>query len=72
MQVKTLRGFECFYYAFYLSFFDQWNSNLGNTYGTTLKPLFILQKKAIRIITFSKLDSCSSPSFKSLQLIKFF
>ena len=44
----------------------------GNTYETTLKPLFILQKKAVRIITFSKLDSCSSPLFKSLGLINFF
>ena len=43
----------------------------GNTYETTLKPLFILQKKAY-CITFSKLDSCSSPLFKSLGLIKFF
>ena len=37
-----------------------------------LKPIFILQKKAVRIITFSKLDSYSSPLFKSLGLIKFF
>ena len=44
----------------------------GNAYETTLKPLFILQKKAVRIITFRKLDSCSSPLFKSLGLIKFF
>ena len=34
-------------------------------------PLFILQKKAVRIITFSNLDSYSSPLFKSLELIKF-
>ena len=44
----------------------------GNTYETTLKPLFILQKKALLIITFSKLDSCSSPLFKSFGLIEFF
>ena len=42
----------------------------GNTYETTLKPIFILQKKAVRIITFSNIDSCSSPLFKSLELIK--
>ena len=41
-------------------------------YETTLKPTFILQKKAVCIITFSKLDSCSSPLFQSLGLIKFF
>ena len=30
------------------------------------------QKKAVRIITFSKLDGYSSPLFESLGLIKFF
>ena len=44
----------------------------GNTYETTLKPIFILQKKAVRIITFSKLGSYSSPLFQSLGLIEFF
>ena len=44
----------------------------GNTYETTLKLMFILHKKAVRIITFSKLDSYSSPLIKSLGLIKFF
>ena len=44
----------------------------GNTYQTTIKPIFILQKKAVRIITFPKLDSHSGPLFKSLGLIKLF
>ena len=44
----------------------------GNAYETTLKRMFILHKKAVRIITFSKLDSYSTPIFKSLGLIKFF
>ena len=43
----------------------------GNTYESTLKPIFILQKKALRIITFSQYDS-PSPLFKSLQVIKFY
>ena len=34
--------------------------------------MFILQTKAVHIITFSKLDSYSSPLFKSLGLIQFF
>jgi hypothetical protein len=42
----------------------------GNTYPTTLKPLVVLQKKAIRIITFSPFDEHSSPIFKGLRLIK--
>ena len=44
----------------------------GNTYESTLKPIFILQKKALRIVTFSQYGSPSSPLFKSLQVIKFY
>ena len=43
----------------------------GNTYKTTLQPIFILQKKGIRIITFFRFDEHSSPLFKSLEIIKF-
>ena len=43
---------------------------LGNTYQTTLQPLFILQKKALRIITFSSYNEHSSPLFKDLNVVK--
>ena len=43
----------------------------GNTYSTTLQPLTILQKKAIRIITFSKFDAHSTPLFYRLEILKF-
>ena len=36
----------------------------GNTYPTNIKPVFILQKRAIRLITFSKFDEHTSPLFK--------
>ena len=42
----------------------------GNTYETTLNPLLILQKRALRIITFSKSDEHSSPIFKTLKILK--
>ena len=43
-----------------------------NTYKTTLQPIFILQKKAMRIITFSRFEEHSSPlSVKSLEIINF-
>jgi hypothetical protein len=42
----------------------------GNTYSSTIQPLFVLQKRAIRIMTFSKCDEHSSPIFKSLKIIK--
>ena len=43
----------------------------GNTYKTTLQPIFISQKKAMRIITFSRFNEHSSPLFKSLKIKKF-
>ena len=56
------------YYALIYHFLTYGILTWGNTYETTLKPLFILQKKAVHIILFSKVDSCSSPLFKSLGL----
>jgi hypothetical protein len=42
----------------------------GNTYASTLKPLFLLQKRVIRIVTFSKFDEHTSPLFKQLAILK--
>ena len=42
----------------------------GNTYPTSLQPLITLQKKAVRIITFSNFNSHSSPLFRKLGLLK--
>ena len=42
----------------------------GNTYISNIQPLVILQKKAIRIITFSEYRSHTSPLFKRLNLLK--
>lgn len=44
----------------------------GSTYSTTIQPLFVLQKKTMRIMTFSKFDEHSSPLFKLLKIIKIF
>ena len=44
----------------------------GNTYPTNIKPLFILQKRAIRLITFSKFDEHTSPLFKITGILNFF
>lgn len=43
----------------------------GNTYITTLNPIIILQKKAVRIITFSKFHDHSTPLFKLCNIVKF-
>ena len=42
----------------------------GNTYSSTNQPLFILQKRTIRIMTFSKFHEHSSPIFKRLNIVK--
>lgn len=44
----------------------------GSTYPTNIKPLLILQKRAIRILTFSKFDEHSSPLFKQTNILKLF
>ena len=43
----------------------------GNTYETTIKPVFVIQKRAVRVITFSNFDQHSSPLFKALKIVKF-
>ena len=43
----------------------------GNTYNTTLQSIYILQKKAVRVITFSSFDHHSNPLFKLLDIIIF-
>ena len=42
----------------------------GNTYPTNTQPVLILQKRSIRIITFSKFDDHSSPLFKQTNILK--
>ena len=60
------------YYALIYPFLIYGIIAWGNTYPTTLQPLYVSQKKVMRIITFSKFDEHSSPIFKSLNIIKLF
>ena len=59
------------YYALIYPFLTYGIIIWGNTYKTTLQPIYILQKRAMRLITFSRFDEHSSPLFKSLEIIKF-
>ena len=61
-----------FYYSLIYPFLIYGIIVWGNTYTTSLNPLYILQKKAVRIITFSCFDQHSSPLFKNLRIVKFF
>ena len=44
----------------------------GNSYEFNLHPVFLLQKRVIRIITFSSFCKHTSPFFKSQKTMKFF
>ena len=59
------------YYALIYPFLTYGIILWGNTYKTTHQPIFILQKRAMRLITFFRFDEHSSPLFKSLEIIKF-
>ena len=60
------------YYALVEPFLNYCIIAWGGTYRTTLQPLFILQKKALRIITFTSFNEYSSPLFKDLRVVKLF
>ena len=58
------------YYSLIYPFLTYGILSWGNAYTTTLQPLYILQKKAMRIITFSNFDQHSTPLFRLLNIIK--
>ncbi len=58
------------YYALVYPYFTYSLIAWGHTYKTIINPLIVLQKRAIRIITFSSYCDHSSPLFKYLNLIK--
>ena len=58
------------YYALIYPFLIYGLISWGNTYSSTTQPLVILQKRAMRMITFSKYHEHSSPIFKHLNIVK--
>ena len=58
------------YHAIILPFFSYSCIVWGNTYDHNIKPLQRMQKKAIRLITFSNFDAHTSPLFAQLKLLK--
>ena len=58
------------YYASIYPFLTYDLISWGNTYSSTTYPLFILQKSAIRVMTFPKFHDHSSPIFKHLNIVK--
>ena len=58
------------YHAIILPFFSYCCIVWGNTYDHNIKPLQRMQKKVIRLITFSDFDAHTSPLFYQLKLLK--
>ena len=70
----TLDTLITLYYALLYPFLIYGILIWDNIYPTNIKPLFIhvIQKRAIRLITFSKFDEHTSPLFKITGILKFF
>ena len=75
LKNKVRRGtkdiLKSLYYTLIYPFLTYGLIAWGNTFNTTLHPIYILQKKAVRVIIFSSFDHHSSPLFKLLGIIIF-
>ena len=69
-QLLTRNSLKTLYYSFIYPYFTYCNHVWGSTYPTTLNPLFLRQKRAIRIIAGAKFLDHTDPLFCSLNLLK--
>ena len=69
VSTKTLVNI---YYALFNSHLHYGCQLWGLSDNTISKPIFILQKKALRLITFNNLQCPSSPLFSDLEILKVF
>ena len=60
----------CLYNALFLSFLQYGLIVWGQTYASYIDPILILQKKAVRAISFESRTSPSLPIFNDLKLLK--
>jgi len=60
---------KCLYYAHIFPHLNYCNPIWANTYPRHLKPLIVLHKKAIRIMTNSEYRQHTTPLFKSLEIM---
>ena len=66
-----VREFRREYHSLVFPFLIYGATIWGNTYEATLHPIIGLQKKAVRIITFSPYREHTFPIFKDLNIMKF-
>ena len=67
VELDILKGF---YYALVYPYLTYCLVVWGNTYSSSLNPLFILQKKIVRLITFSHYKDHTNPLFINLKIFK--
>ena len=84
LQNPMVPSFQTYFFSFFFIFIKSLSNSLesgvrspvfyksswGNTYSSSIKPLITLQKRAMRIITFSKPDEHSESLFKELEILK--
>ena len=58
------------YHGIFAPFISYGLSVWGSSYPTYVDPIFILQKKILKIITFNEVTVSSAPLFGSLQILK--
>ena len=68
---KVLRSesLKCLYYSFIYPYMIYYNQVWGSAYKTNMEPLFILQKRAVRIILGVHPRSPSEPLFTTLKFL---
>ena len=73
MQIKTIaiiiNTLKTLHNSLFLHYVNYCNIIWASTYDSDLKPLFLLQKKAIRIITFSPPQTHTKPLFHKLDIL---
>ena len=69
-KIWSLQYFNDGYYSKIHSQFNYCLSSSSSAPKTTINPLDILQKRAVKIITFSNSKTHINPSFHKLQILK--
>ena len=70
LDILLIRKQVQLYHAIILPFFSYGCIVWSNTYDHNVKRLQIIQRQAIRLITFSNFDAHTSPLFAKLNLLK--
>ena len=69
LPLKTLQNI---YYTMIYPYLIYCNAVWTNTYPTRLRPIYMIQKKIVRIMTFSKYREETRPIFTSLKLLNIY